>query len=151
MGMAASPFPGEKQNTMSTTKTNRTFTRTLAGCAGVALALAANGCSSTGAFKGQDTGTRVNLAEKNFRIIKTGVSGESTGFSLLGFIPLKSPNYAEAKQRLYYGIGEPITGRPIGLANQTEDKSSLYLILFSIPKVTITADVVEFTDKSEAK
>jgi hypothetical protein len=34
----------------------------------------------------------------------------------------------------------------VALANQTEDRSSLYLILFSIPRVTITADVIEFTD-----
>ena len=31
-----------------------------------------------------------------------------------------------------------------------EDKSTLYLILFSVPKLTITADVIEFVERDEA-
>ena len=57
----------------------------------------------------------------------------------------------EAKAALYKSVGEPLTGRSVALANQTEDRSSMYLILFSIPKVTITADVVEFNDKPQGK
>jgi hypothetical protein len=41
-------------------------------------------------------------------------------------------------------------GRSVALANQTEDVSSLNLIVFSIPKVTITADVIEFTSRSQS-
>ena len=63
-------------------------------------------------------------------------------------LPLGSPTYATAKQSLYQSVGEPLTGRAVALANQTEDRSSLYLILFSIPKVTITADVIEFIDNT---
>jgi hypothetical protein len=54
--------------------------------------------------------------------------------------------YAKAKASLYKSVGEPLTGRAIALANQTEDRSIAVFILFSIPKITITADVVEFTD-----
>jgi hypothetical protein len=109
------------------------------------------GCSSEGLLKGGGTGTSVGLTQNNYRVIKAGAMGESGGFKLLGIIPITSPNYAVAKQRLYDSVGEPLTGRAIALANQTEDRSSLYLILFSIPQVTITADVVEFTDKSAGK
>jgi hypothetical protein len=75
--------------------------------------------------------------------------GESSGFKLLGIIPLASPLYSEAKANIYKSVDEPLSGRSIALANQTEDRSSLYLILFSIPKVTITADVVEFTSTNQ--
>ena len=61
-----------------------------------------------------------------------------------------SPNYAEAKADLYASVGESLVGRSAALANQTEDKSSIYVILFSLPKVTITADVIEFTSKGQS-
>jgi len=116
-----------------------------------AVSLLLPGCASKGEFRGQATGTAVNLAGSNYKVIKVGVTGQSSGFNLLGIIPLSSPNYAEAKASLYKSVGEPLTGRSVALANQTEDRSSLYLILFSIPKVTITADVVEFNDKPPSK
>ena len=104
------------------------------------------GCSSMGEMKGGRTDTSVSLAGKNYKLIKAGVMGHSSGFWLLGFIPIVSPNYANAKASLYKSVREPLTGRAVALANQTEDRSSLYLILFSIPRVTITADMIEFTD-----
>jgi hypothetical protein len=107
------------------------------------------GCSSTGEFKGQTTGTAVNLQQKNFKVLKAAAKGESSGFKLLGLIPFASPTYAQAKVDLYNSVGESLAGRAVALANQTEDKSSTYLILFSIPKITITADVIEFTDSTK--
>lgn len=109
------------------------------------------GCASKGEFRGQSTGTQVSLAGSNYKVIKAGATGQSSGFKLLGIIPLASPNYGEAKDALYKSVGEPLTGRSVALANQTEDRSSVYLLLFSVPKVTITADVVEFTDKPANK
>ena len=115
------------------------------------VSLLATGCASKGEFRGQSTGTQISLAGNNYKVIKAGAMGQSSGFSLLGVIPLASPNYGEAKAALYKSVGEPLTGRSVALANQTEDRSSMYLILFSIPKVTITADVVEFNDKPQGK
>ena len=107
-----------------------------------------SGCASQGEFK-HSSDTQVSLTGNNYKVIKPGAKGESAGFRLLGIIPFASPNYADAKADLYKSVGEPLIGRPVALANETEDRSSLYLILFSIPKVTITADVVEFTDKAQ--
>ena len=101
------------------------------------------GCSSQGDYRASNA-TAVNLAGNNYRIVKAGVTGESSGFKLLGIISFASPRYSEAKANIYKAVDEPLGGRSIALANQTEDRSSLYLILFSIPKVTITADVIEF-------
>ncbi len=106
------------------------------------------GCvASKGEFR-QATGTQVALDRDNYKIVKAGVRGESTGFKLLGIISIAAPSYADAKAALYQNTGENLTGRSIALANQTEDTSGINLLIFQIPKVTITADVVEFNDKS---
>ncbi len=101
------------------------------------------GCSSTGSMP-QSTGTNVSLAGNNYKVLKAGAKGTSSGFYLLGIIPIVSPDYAEAKADLYESVGVSLEGRAIALANQTQDRSFLYLILFSIPKITVTADIVEF-------
>jgi hypothetical protein len=115
----------------------------IALCA-ISLALL-TGCSSEGEFR-QSTGTSVALAGNNYKLIKEGVTGTSSGFKLLGIIPITSPTHAGAKASLYKSIGIPLTGKSIALANETEDRTRLYLILFSIPRITVTADVVEFID-----
>ena len=102
------------------------------------------GCSASVGRFNQSTGTGVNLSRDNYKVIKAGAMGESKGFRLLGIIPFASPSYAEAKKQLYASIGENVVGKSLALANQTEDRSTLYLILFSIPKLTISADVIEF-------
>ena len=106
------------------------------------------GCTNVGHIS--ESGTSVSLAGNNYRLIKAGASGHSSGFRLLGIIPFASPNYATAKASLYKSVGQPLTGKAVALANETEDRSALYLILFSVPKITITADVVEFTDAPPA-
>ena len=120
------------------------------GICAIVLGLTA-GCASTGEMKGQTTGTDVSLRQNNYKVIKAGAMGKSYGFNLLGIIPFGSPTFATAKADLYHSVGEPLTGKAVALANQTEDKSTVYLILFSIPKITITADVIEFTGEAGAK
>jgi len=112
----------------------------IAICAGAALLV---GCSSTGSMP-QSTGTDVSLSGNNYKVIKAGARGESSGFYLFGFIPIVSPSYADAKSNLYKSVGKSLEGRSVALANQTYDRSTLYLILFSIPRLTVTADIVEF-------
>ena len=87
-----------------------------------------------------------NLTGNNYTMIHAGATGEDSGFYFLGFIPIVSPSYGDAKKDLYRSVGEPLEGRAIALANYTEDRSTLYLILFSVPTLSVTADVVEFTD-----
>jgi len=103
-------------------------------------------CTASRGSMLQETNTAVNLSKNNYTIVKAGVKGESTGFCLLGFICFVSPNYADAKADLHKNCDAKLEGRSIALANQTQDHSNLYLILFSIPKVTITADIVEFKE-----
>lgn len=118
---------------------------------GLALLLAASGCSSSRVeLRGQSTTTAVALNGKNYRMIKPGAVGTSHGFKLLGIFPFASPHHSTARSKLYASVDQPLTGKAVALTNELEDKSTLYLILFSVPKLTITADVIEFVDRDEA-
>jgi len=69
--------------------------------------------------------------------------GQCKGFSLLGIITLVPARFSMAMDRLY-AQAEMQPGRPQTLANLVVERSSTYLILYSIPRVSIRADVVEF-------
>ena len=130
----------------------QTIYRSLAtAAAGLALILAAGGCSSSRVeLRGQSTTTAVALNGKNYRLIKAGAMGTSHGFKLLGVFPFASPHHSTARSKLYASVDQPLTGKAVALTNELEDKSTLYLILFSVPKLTLTADVIEFVDRDEA-
>jgi hypothetical protein len=89
--------------------------------------------------------TEVNLAQRNYRVVRTNVAGTSRGFALLGLITVKPPDAIEALARLYEagGIAE---GNAIALINVLQQSSAPYFILFSLPEITFRADVVEFVD-----
>jgi hypothetical protein len=88
--------------------------------------------------------TDVKLDKSDYVMIKPAAMGYSRGFKLLGLIPFWSPSYAKAKMNLYDSVGQDLAGRSIALANYTSSQSTIYLIAFSIPKITISADIVEF-------
>ena len=113
---------------------------------GVMISLSA--CFSHGVMNAA-TGTSVVLQSNNYKTLKTGARGVSYGFSLLGLIPIVSPTAASAKSNLYGDVQIEMGGRSTALANQTEDRSVLYLGLFSIPRYIITADVIEFTENQQ--
>jgi len=92
--------------------------------------------------------THVTLAENNFTILQPNVIARSRGFKLLGLISLRSATYTEAMSRLYKRAHVQ-EGRPQAMANIVHESSSTFLILFSIPKVTIRADLIEFTGQGD--
>jgi hypothetical protein len=108
------------------------------------VVLAASGCTSTGTFPAT-SGTQVDLSKKNFRVVKANAVGSSTGFKLFCFIPITSPTYSEAMSQLHRKAGLT-EGRAMTLTNVTQENSSIYLLLFSLPKLTVRADVIEFTE-----
>ncbi len=89
--------------------------------------------------------TTTDLTKKNFRMIKASARGQDSGFYLLGFIPFSSPTYSDAMRNLYEGVN--VEGKATTLAHVAQDRSTVYLILFSRPKVTVTADIIEFIDE----
>jgi hypothetical protein len=88
--------------------------------------------------------THVTLTSDNYYIVEPNVIARSRGFKLLGIITFRGASYSEAMSRLYSKAGVQ-QGHPQALANVVHESSSTYLILFSIPKVTIRADLIEFT------
>ncbi len=117
----------------------------LTGCAAAVPALPSlSGLIPAPAGSQVLTTTSVNLSKQNYKIIKANAVGSSTGFSLLGLFALTSPGYSEAITQLYRsaGISE---GRAQALVNVVHEHSSTYFILFALPKITVRADVVEFT------
>jgi hypothetical protein len=92
------------------------------------------------------TTTTVNLSRQNFKIVRANAIGSSVGFSFLGLFTFKSPGYDEAISSLYQyaGVSE---GKPQALVNVVHERSSTYFILFALPKITVRADIIEFTDE----
>lgn len=115
----------------------------------LALLMISTGCSRVGTFP-HSSGTEVDLTKKNFRVVKANAVGSSSGFALLGIIPFAQPSYTSAMSDLYddAGIEE---GTAQALVNVTQERSSLYLILFSIPRLTVRADIIEFVDDPPAE
>jgi len=87
--------------------------------------------------------TEVKLTEGNFMTVKTNVVGEARGFSLFGFITMVPARFQTAMDQVY-AKAEVKTGKPQVLGNVIMEKTSSYWILFSIPRVSVRADVVEF-------
>ena len=89
--------------------------------------------------------TEVHLAQRNYRVVRTNVTGTSQGVALFGLITVKPPDAIEALARLYEagGIAE---GHGTALINVLQHTRAPYYILFSLPEITFRADVVEFVD-----
>lgn len=118
----------------------------LGGCAAVAPLIP--GLMPSGSANAEfHTATTVKLDQANFGMMKTNVTGECRGFSLFGVITLVPARFSKAMDRLY-GQAEMRQGRPQTLANVVVERSSTFLILYSIPRVSIRADVVEFVPLS---
>ena len=103
-----------------------------------------SGCVNRGDFP-RATGTQVELSRDNYRVVKSNVIGESTGFYFLGVIPILPPRRTAALTDLYSHTGLS-AGKAEALINVAQERSTLYLILFSLPKLTVRADIIEFTE-----
>jgi hypothetical protein len=103
------------------------------------------GCTATGRFDGVND-TQAVLARKNFRIVKANIEGTSTGLTLLGVIPVDPPTRAKAVALLWARSGLQPIGGAYALTNLAVDESNGYFVLFSLPAVTVRADIVEFTE-----
>jgi hypothetical protein len=88
--------------------------------------------------------TEARLQEKNFIVVHTNVVGASSGFSLFGILTIVPARFNQAMSRLY-AKADMQPGRSQTLANLVMESDSTFFILFSIPKTSISADVIEFT------
>ena|GEM_PF-643860 len=117
-----------------------------AGCAGAAATQLPSTFSSMNPSASSldiHNQTELRLTEGNFSVVKTNVVGQARGFALLGFITLFPARFETAMGR-FYSKADMQTGRPQTLENLVVEKSSAYWILFSIPRVSVRADLIEF-------
>jgi hypothetical protein len=124
-------------------------------CTGCAIPLLSllPGFSSSGSggqIQGIQTTTSVTLANDNYRILKTNVVGTDWGITFLGIFPIVSPDYVKAIENLYIA-GEVSEGKPLAIVNILQQNTSPFFILFSIPRITFSADVVEFLKAATPK
>jgi hypothetical protein len=120
----------------------------LGGCAALPLLPASSSLLPTGSATAEfHSATAVKLEQANFTTVKTNVVGQTKGFALLGIITIVPARFSTAIDRLYVQA-EMRPGVAQTLANMVVDRSSTYLILYSIPRVSVRADVIEFVAPS---
>jgi hypothetical protein len=120
------------------------------GCAGLAVSQVSDllGSHNSASLEIHNQ-TDVKLTESNFATVKTNVVGQCKGFALLGLITIVPAQFTVAMNRLYEKAEIP-PGHPRTLADLVMERTSSYWILFSIPKVSVRADVVEFIPNTTA-
>ncbi|HLP15319.1 MAG TPA: DUF6567 family protein [Bacteroidota bacterium] len=137
--------------------------RSLLPFAAALLFLTVSGCASGGMFNAGNI-TDVQLQRNNFRIVASGVSGESKCGYLFGVsmsmgaatntfalvrIDGTGMLYKEALENLWKNYEEAhgsIHGKKLALVNVRYDADVLNLLVYTQPKIMIRADVIEFTD-----
>jgi len=108
------------------------------------LMFCAAGCANLATPADKADLSSVSLTHNNYRVLKQAAQGRDMGFKLFGFIPIVPVRYGDAMTDLYRGVNTE--GKSAALINVNKDRSTMYCILFSLPSITITADVVEFLE-----
>ena len=106
------------------------------------------GCASNVGNMPQATQSATHLDRANFRVVKASARGVDRGFYLFGIIPIITPSLSDATDQLMQGISAE--GRAISLTNVTQERQTLYVVLFSLPKIVVRADVIEFLEEEPA-
>ena len=127
------------------------------------MAMVLSGCATSGAFN-TATVTNVELSESNYEVVATNVQGEASAGYLLGLSLSASRQLrtlalarVSGSEQLYGDALDDLwtrfeaqhgdaAGRDLALTNVRYDASSLNLILYTQPTITVRADVVEFTE-----
>jgi hypothetical protein len=117
----------------------------LGGCAALPALPTLLGGLGGGAEGKALLGTSVGLSRANYRVVRSGVRGESSGLTLLLFLTIIPTSYADAFADLQ--AKAPFEAdRAQALANVVYERSARNFLLFALPKVRVRADVVEFLD-----
>ncbi len=127
----------------------------------VLLTLSMGGCASSGVFPSTHV-TDVRLSDTNFQIIASNITGESEAEYILGvsgaffsemrtFALIRISDsgmlYKDAIENLWANFEEEhgaAEGRSLALVNVRFDSDVLNLLVYTRPRVSVQADVVEF-------
>lgn len=89
----------------------------------------------------------VAIDRSDCKLILGRAVGTDAGFDLLGFIPLKSPSESIAVDKMYENArqrGAQPEGNSRTFANTSIERTYRYYVLFGIPGIRSTGDLVEF-------
>ena len=119
-----------------------------------AVAALLSSCSQTSLGPTTHSGDRnltkaVAIDRSDCKLVLGRAVGTDSGFSLLGFIPLKSPSESVAVDKMYENArqrGAQPEGKSRTFANTSIERTYQYFVLFGIPGIRSTGDLVEFTD-----
>lgn len=92
----------------------------------------------------------VSIDRTDCKLICGRVSGESKGFSLLGFIPLSYPSETTSLENMYENArrrGVNLEGESVAFANTSVERHSHYYILWSRPTVKTSGDIVQYVNQ----
>jgi hypothetical protein len=110
------------------------------------LALVGSGCASYGANYAMPMAhVCIDTIENDFKVAATHLKGSAECAYVLFGIPLGQPEIV-SKALAQVRDQAQMDGRPVALVNYTEDRSTWGIgKLFWKDKVTITADLIEYT------
>ncbi len=127
-------------------------TKILAALAASALALSSctfvSQVQNPSKIKGSFAETAsITIDTPDTKLICGRVSGESSGVSLFGLIPLKQPSESTAVANMYQAArdrGCKLEGESVGFANTAVERSSKFYFLFTRPTLKVSGDLVQF-------
>ena len=109
----------------------------------LSLVLLTTGCNSPFPTA-QTIGVKVDPAKGDYKVVARGISGSSQGTRVL--FMTSAPSYEEAIKEVYRNAAiRP--GDNYALVNCTETKSIKDYFFWEFPKITITADIIEYNKK----
>lgn len=98
--------------------------------------------------------TPISLDRDDVKLVVGRARGTSTSFHLLGIFPLWLPcSESDAIDDMYEycrQLGEAPEGKARTFANTNIEHRPNYFILFSLPQLRATGDLVEFTGKGDS-
>ena len=122
-----------------------------------------SGCTQAGLFAAGNL-TQVELSQPNYKVVATGVSGDSEAAYLIGVSFSNGPKtgslslyrlkgsgklYSEAMESLWQSFEAEhgtVAGRSLALTNVRYDSSTRNFLVYNDVSLLIRADVVEFTE-----
>jgi hypothetical protein len=127
----------------------------------LSLVLVCSGCVSTGVFQAANL-TNVGLEQGNYRLVATNVAGEASAAYVIGFSAAIGSEmrtvalfrlegdpllYQQALTNLWTNFEQTngsVIGRSLALVNVRFDSDAQNYLVYTRPRISVRADVVEF-------
>lgn len=110
-----------------------------------ALVFMLSGCGASLGLYPTLTQTQVQLSQKNFKVVRSGVMGTAECWYVLNVFPLDDTElYKRAMNEIRKKAD--IQGESYAIINITQDFSASTYFFVGRAAVTLTADIIEFTE-----